>query len=70
MKVTNSPFLFANLFVSVSDMLVKYFLITVKLRFSRFFWVVYTQKVSRISYQTAPPWAEGERPRLTKPNLA
>ena len=30
MKVTNPLFLFANLFVSVSNMLVKYFLITVK----------------------------------------
>lgn len=37
MKVTNSLFLFANLFVSVSDMLVKYFLITVKLRLLGFF---------------------------------
>lgn len=37
MKVTNSLFLFANLFVSVSDMLVKYFLITVKLMFYRLF---------------------------------
>lgn len=27
--------------------------------FSRFFWVVHTQKVSRISYQTAPPWGGG-----------
>lgn len=30
MKVINSLFLFANLSASVSDMLVKYFLITVK----------------------------------------
>ena len=34
MKVINSLFLFANLSASVSDMLVKYFLITVKSRFS------------------------------------
>ena len=32
MKVINSLFLFANLSASVSDMLVKYFLITVKSR--------------------------------------
>lgn len=39
MKVTNSLFLFANLFVSVSDMLVKYFLITVKLKVQEFSWM-------------------------------
>ena len=37
MKVINSLFLFANLSASVSDMLVKYFLITVKPRVSGVF---------------------------------
>ena len=39
MKVINSLFLFANLSASVSDMLVKYFLITVKPTFFGFFFL-------------------------------
>lgn len=44
MKVTNSLFPFANLSVSVSDNLVKYFLITVKLRV---FGILHTEKYRR-----------------------
>ena len=40
----------------------------ISVRLPAFIWI--SQKVSRMSYHTAPPWVDWETPSFTKPNFS